>query len=269
MSKLLYAWKDTRDMRGLQGDKGDKGDTGLQGIKGDIGDTGLQGNKGDTGLQGNKGNTGDTGLQGNKGDTGDTGLQGIKGDTGDRGLQGIKGDNGLQGIPGDSSSNNISLATLLNIGIISPIQQIVFPDGNRVTLNTNVLQPISAWASSVSGPWVASNIFIKDDTWWMSEIDSGNDEWVAVDFGSKVLLSSIYCSAGSNHNGGSNKIQVSIDSSNWSDIHIIYESKWQINSNNQTYQNVISTSNAYQYARLISTVSSYCLYDFIQYYGIK
>ena len=104
---------------GAKGDKGDKGDAftyddftaeQLAALKGEKGDTGAPGAKGDTGEkgdpgakgeQGEKGETGPQGAQGPKGDKGDPGAQGEKGDKGDPGADGAKGDPGTPGAKGD------------------------------------------------------------------------------------------------------------------------------------------------------------------------
>lgn len=100
---------------GAKGDPGEKGDTGAkgeQGAKGDKGDpftyadftaaqlAALKGEKGDPGTKGDKGDPGPQGAQGPKGDKGDPGAQGEKGDKGDPGADGAKGEPGAKGDPG-------------------------------------------------------------------------------------------------------------------------------------------------------------------------
>ena len=99
--------------KGEQGAKGDKGDpftyadftaAQLAALKGDKGDPGAKGDPGPQGAQGpqgEKGETGPQGAQGPKGDKGDPGAQGEKGDKGDPGADGAKGDPGTPGAKGD------------------------------------------------------------------------------------------------------------------------------------------------------------------------
>lgn len=116
---------------GAKGDKGDpgaKGETGAKGDKGDKGDAftyddftaeqlaALKGEKGDPGAKGEQGAKGDKGdpftyadftaaqlaaLKGDKGDPGEKGDPGAKGDPGEKGGPGEKGDKGDPGAKGD------------------------------------------------------------------------------------------------------------------------------------------------------------------------
>lgn len=85
---------------GAKGDPGEKGDTGAKGEQGAKGDKGETGPQGAQGPQGEKGETGPQGAQGPKGDKGDPGAQGEKGDKGDPGADGAKGEPGAKGDPG-------------------------------------------------------------------------------------------------------------------------------------------------------------------------
>lgn len=86
---------------GAKGDKGDPGEKGEPGADGAMGEPGAKGDPGTPGAQGPQGEKGDPGPQGPKGDKGDPGAQGEKGDKGDPGADGAKGDPGTPGAKGD------------------------------------------------------------------------------------------------------------------------------------------------------------------------
>lgn len=103
-------------------------------------------------------------------------------------------------------------------------------------------------------------------------VDTSNPEWIRYDFGTPALISGIYASFGNGRNGAGNKIQGSSDASTWTDIHVVDAAKYVYNINGdsqQTYSNYINAPAAYRYIRLYSEPSPYCLYDFIQYIGVK
>jgi hypothetical protein len=130
------------------------------------------------------------------------------------------------------------------------------------------LEAATASTSSAQTPWESNNTLLLDEKWWMSAIDSGNAEWVEYDFNSKVLLSSVYASCTIGRNGTAVKIKASNNRSNWVDIHIFDTSKWITGSDKMTYQNSIIVNTVYQYVRFYSEPTSYCMYDYIKYFGI-
>lgn len=114
----LAALKGDKGDPGEKGDPGAKGDPGEKGDKGDKGDAftyddftaeqlaALKGEKGDKGDPGEKGATGDMGAKGDpgeKGDKGDPGAKGDPGEKGDKGDPGEKGETGAAGADGKSA----------------------------------------------------------------------------------------------------------------------------------------------------------------------
>jgi hypothetical protein len=246
-----------------QGSTGAQGATGAQGSQGNTGAQGSQGNTGAQGAQGEQGSQGNTGAQGAQGNTG---AQGAQGNTGAQGSQGNTGAQGATGPAGSSSSGSIS-STTIN-ACVMPLLKI----GSTI-INAIPLIPTTATASSTSSPHIASNALTREGNWWMSGVDTNNAEWICYDFVSPVLITAIYSSCGNGRYGGGNKIQGSSNNSSWTDLHSFDYSKMVYNINGdsqQVYRNAIDTSNtAYRYIRLYSTASPYCLYDFIQYLGIR
>jgi hypothetical protein len=241
--------------QGLQGPPGNDGEQGLQGIPGNDGEQGIQGPPGEQGIQGPPGNDGEQGPPGE---------QGIPGNDGDQGIQGIQG---IQGTAG--SFDNISV--IVNLNTMIPIIKTTVGE-NSYILNASLLTPVSTSSSSVTGAWNPVNALVRDASWWMSGTDTGNEEWIKYDFGTPVLITGIYASFGNGRNGASNKIQGSTNNSTWVDIHTVDASKFAYNLNGdgqQTYSNYINTDTTYRYIRLYSAASPYCLYDFIQYIGVK
>lgn len=201
------------------------------------------------------------GLPGNDGMDGADGAQGLPGN------DGADGADGAQGPPG--SFDNITVIT--NLNTMTPVLRAnVGPD--QYVINSSLLTPVATSSSSVTSPWNPDNALVLDGAWWMSGVDTGNEEWIKYDFGTPVLVTGIYASFGNGRNGAGNKIQGSTDDSVWVDIHTFDFSKFIYNANGnsqQTYNNYISSDAAYRYIRLYSAPSPYCLYDFIQYTGVK
>jgi hypothetical protein len=188
------------------------------------------------------------------------------GPQGKAGLTGIQGEIGPMGPQGEAST--ITIQTISNLGTFSPIIKAIASDGTSGILNALPLDIISASTSSSQTAWATNNTLTLDGTWWMSSIDSGNPEWVEYDFNSKVLLASVYASCTNGRNGNGVKIQASVDQSNWIDIHVFDSSKWIIGIDQMTYQNSIIVQSAYKYIRLYSDPTSYCMYDYIKYFGV-
>jgi len=234
---------------------------------------GKDGEPGPAGAQGEPGPAGAQGEPGPAGAQGEPGPAGAQGEPGPAGVQGEPGPAGVQGEPGPAGSNgsitNIEVVT--NLNTMSPILKVTVAGGDFV-INGLPLTPVSATASSVTGAWNPTEAMIKDGKWWMSGIDTNNQEWLRYDFGSSVVVTSVYASFGNGRRGANVKFQGSVDDSTWVDIHTMDASKIVYNANGdsqQTYCNAVTTLGSYRYIRLLSAASPYCLYDYIRYMGVQ
>ncbi len=130
-----------------------------------------------------------------------------------------------------------------------------------------VLAPNSVSASTVTQPWIASNVLVEDGRWWMSAVNSNSPEWLLFDFGAAVTLTFVVARCGLGRHGAGNRIQGSTDGRTWVDLHAFVATGWNYQSTGQTYTSAIQASGAYRYVRLYSDPSPYCLYDFVQFQG--
>lgn len=255
--------------KGDTGPTGANGNDGSQGPVGPVGADGVQGPTGPAGIEGSQGPTGSVGAQGPVGSTGANGAQGPTGPAGSNGT-GATGPTGPAG-PAGASGSFSSIEVVTNLNTITPVLRATV-GANSYIINATLLTPSSATASSNSPSWTADKALVKDSSWWMSAVDSGNPEWIRYDFGSPVLVTGVYASFGNGRNGAGNKIQGSTDGTTWVDIHTVDASKFIYNANGdnqQTYSNYINASATYRYIRYYSAPSPYCLYDYIQYSGLK
>lgn len=143
---------------GAQGEQGIQGTQGAQGVQGLPGQEGPMGQcsnnnpqcqRGATGAQGVQGIPGPTGTAGLPGLTGPQGLvgpQGQVGPQGEQGIQGIQGIQGVQGIPGVCNCLNLSLVTLVNLGVSGNTEL-----NGTVTVNGVMTCPGGAMDSSCFG----------------------------------------------------------------------------------------------------------------------
>lgn len=196
--------------------------------------------------------------------------QGPAGPQGEPGEQGPTGSQGEPGPPGPSGGLD-SMEVVTSLNTMMPVLKATVGSTSFV-LNARFLTPNSVTSSSITGSWNPENTLVRDGAWWMSGVDTGNPEWLQYDFGTPVLISSVYSSFGNGRHGSANKIQGSLDGSSWIDIHTVDASKfsYNLNGDGQTvYRNAIDSDTAYRYIRYYSGPSPYCLYDFIQYSGVQ
>lgn len=159
----------------------------------------------------------------------------------------------------------------MDLGTVLPVVRLT-ANAQSAVLNASVLTPTGALiASSQTGGWDPDNVLVKDGQWWMSGTDTGNPEWVEFDFGTPVLIASVYAACGNGRSGSANKLQASDNGSTWVDIHTFDASKrvYSATDGLQHYRNTVEVGQAYRYIRLYSGPSPYCLYDFVQFTGVQ
>lgn len=157
---------------------------------------------------------------------------------------------------------------LTNTGTVTPVVRVVGAPVSA-TLNAVPLTPVAASSSSTTSPWVATNAYAQDGKWWMSSVNSNSPEWIMYDFAAPVYIASVYAHCGLGRHGGGNLIQASTNGTNWVTIHAFVADNWTYQSTGQTYVSIITPPGAFRYVRLYSAPSPYCLYDRIQYTGVK
>lgn len=209
---------------GAKGDPGEKGDTGAkgeQGAKGDKGDpftyadftaaqlAALKGEKGDPGTKGDKGDPGPQGAQGPKGDKGDPGAQGEKGDKGDPGADGAKGEPGEKGETGAAGADGKSAYAAAQEGGFT---------GDEATFNAD-LAKVSDYKDAV---------LLKNNERVLPVVNSQ-----AYSCGEKFFLTD---------RDNKNKIFVSDDAENWTEVTLPDTGSWKFLYENNLFVAFDSTA---------------------------
>jgi len=180
---------------GVSGASGEDGSEGADGADGADGQDGADGEDGAGGLDGADGADGADGLDGTDGLTSlmrvtaeepsdtcpaggslvETGID----DDRDAVLEDAEIEtsalvcNGQDGADGEAPSNDESCF----VEHAAEVIRIVCADETRV-VDSHILMPVAASSSSISGGWTAGQAAASDQAGWMSEIDSGNPEWL-------------------------------------------------------------------------------------------
>lgn len=112
---------------GTPGATGVQGQAGVPGPPGEPGETGEQGPPGMAGPQGLAGAQGSSGVPGPPGDQGEQGSDGFPGLPGPQGARGLQGDRGMPGDHGAAGESGVVIAQTsgdINVGLLSPGQQL-------------------------------------------------------------------------------------------------------------------------------------------------
>lgn len=246
---------------GPTGPRGFQGFDGMPGLQGAVGPQGPEGPKGVMGSRGEMGPTGPRGYSGLDGDTGPQGIQGVTGPLGETGPQGLQGPTGHK--------PNVSIQIDTSLTKVPIIKFVV--DDDFVVINGTPQNPTAITASSFVQPWVPSNTLTADSQWWVSESDTGNPEWLTYDFGpNKIYLTSVYLLSGNGRGGTNIRLQGSNDENIWTELDPLSNTWRFINATSlmEYTGQITGITDTYRYIRLYSDPTSYCLYDYVQYYGI-
>ena len=215
--------------------------------------------------KGIKGDPGPAGPAGPAGPSGPSGPAGPAGPAGPSGPSGPSGPAGPAGPTGPIGTIDINLSYEDVNGAL--ITKISGSDGNSYIVNPPVLAPSIFSASTVSGSWNPENVDIIDNTWWMSHTDTGNEEWIKLDFGTEKRITYAKMITGLGRQGNP-RIEASNDDSTWTLITNISSSDWQLIDTKIHISKYISLTNSYRYYRVISSAVPYLLYDYIKLYGV-
>lgn len=148
------------------------------------------------------------------------------------------------------------------------------PSSIRVTCESGVrdvdvvqLTPVLASASSILDGSSPAQALWSDQAGWMSEIDSGNPEWLRYDFGAAVVLTRVRAYM---VDGVSPMIQGSNDGETWTDIQALGEGSTFAAGPWRLYASVdaaISTTSAYRYVRMYSEPTPFLYYAWLAFDG--
>jgi hypothetical protein len=205
------------------------------------------------------------------GPPGPAGPVGPSGPAGPGGPVGPAGPTGPAGPVGASCTVTTTYASATG----DPIVRLSCPGGTSAVLNTVPLTPTAATAGNFTAPHVPANAMTSDQAGWMSGIDSGNPEWLQLDFGAgrKVLVSGVRAYI-VNGRDGNPVFQGSNDGSSWTTLGTYNFAKFIFNGapwpGYGSYADVFSTpTNAgYRYVRAYSPGTVYMYYSWLQFDGI-
>ena len=264
--------------------RGSQGPQGIQGPMGPMGPSGLQGLQGPQGIQGP---AGPCGMHGKIGPTGPIGPSGPMGPQGPQGLPGPKGTKGDGGFfwKGEWSAESdyfpddvIEYKGTSYICIEENTNEtpgdfgswdILAKKGESTTLfgSFDLLNPVAVSTSTGNGGGPATT---PTRGVWVSDSNTGNEEWIQYDMGSEVLFTSMFCIF-SNGRDGTARIEVTNDETQWTIIHNFDSSKYNNSTtgNRKIYQANLLCSDPYRYIRLISKPTVYISYSYLQFFGVS
>jgi len=268
---------------GVDGEQGSDGSDGTDGADGEDGMVGSDGVDGADGADGADGLAGAEGLTsvmrvtadepsdtcpagGSLVETGidddrDTVLDDAEIDRSALVCNGQDGADGEDGASGDDSCFVEHAADVIRL---------VCPDHTRL-LESHMLMPAAATSSSITGGWSAGQAVASDQAGWMSELDSGNPEWLQYDFGTPVVLTRVHAYAVMGRAGTHPVIQGSNDGITWTELVAlgndgVGEAPWH---GYGSMSEPITSSTAYRYARLYSETAPFIYYSWLAFEGVN
>jgi hypothetical protein len=153
---------------------------------------------------------------------------------------------------------------------VDDVLQLACENGTH-ELETEALTPEVATASSVAGGWTPAHAAWEDQAGWMSEMNSGNPEWLQYDFGGPVVLTRVHAFAVNGRHGYRPMIQGSNDGTSWTDIHALGQegtgrAPW---TGYLEIDESISSATAFRYVRLYSQPMPFVYYAWLGFDGAK
>jgi hypothetical protein len=274
---------------GVSGANGEQGNDGADGTAGADGEDGMAGVDGVDGADGADGIDGADGLAGAEGLTSlmrvtadepsdtcpaggslvETGID----DDRDTVLDDAEIDrsalvcNGQDGADGEDAESDDDSCFVEHA---ADVIRLVCADHTRV-LDSHILMPQAATSSSITGGWSAGQAAASDQAGWMSELDSGNPEWLQYDFGTPMVLTQVHAYAVMGRHGVHPVIQGSNDGITWTELVALGNGAGPGAAPWHGYGSMsepIVTSTAYRYARLYSEPAPFIYYSWLAFEGV-
>eukprot|EP01084_Bolivina_argentea_P277055 472862_1 len=131
------------------------------------------------------------------------------------------------------------------------------------------LTPSAITSSSVQSPWQPDNVLLQDDNIWHSGINTGNQEWIQLEFAELVLPTDIFCEFANGRDGTNTVVQGNVDGeTDWETLLTLDSSKYSVNADNYAeYEDKVLATWGFKYIRVISDAVPYLNYRFIQLFG--
>lgn len=194
----------------------------------------------------------------------------LRGPAGEMGPPGIQGEPGPSGAgSGSSLTVNVSTAydTIIPVVLISTTNT---SPGRVVVSNSVPLTPVTMTARSTLSGNDPENVLTRGGDFWMTELDTGVDEWIQFDFAYPVLATGIYLVFALGRSGGFVVVQGSNNGTTWVDLHSVDAGQATTGPIGEQYlasfDNLVAT---YRYYRLNCGTSPYAMYYFIQLSGVQ
>lgn len=259
---------------GLTGPEGPMGPAGAASEAGPAGPTGAPGPAGEPGPMGPTGPAGADGPAGPMGLTGPAGATGTPGSMGPSGPSGPAGSMGPAGPVGPAGAS-CTVETIYASAAGNPIVRLSCTDGTSAVLNAVPLTPTVVTASSNTPGNFPTNAVSPDQPGWMSEVDTGNPEWLQFDFGAgrQVLVTGARAYI-VNGRSGNPDFQGSDDGSTWTTLSTYNPASFTFNgapwNGWGSYVDTIPapTNDGYRYLRIYSAGAPYLYYSWLQFDGI-
>lgn len=133
--------------------------------------------------------------------------------------------------------------------------------------NTNACPDVqSVEASSQTGNWNPDNLLnLAHGTYWMSEVNANQNEWVRFEFMEPTLVSSLKVRLNNGRQGSGPKIQGSQDGLSWDDLASVNSWQWPNDQENFRYGIIELDAPAYKFFRYHSGPTVYVLINHIKF----
>jgi hypothetical protein len=139
------------------------------------------------------------------------------------------------------------------------------PTGCVWIIYLNFQPEASVTGSSQTGSWNSKNILSTTvGTYWMSDVNSGNEEWVTIEYATPFIGRSVTIVLNNGRQGNNPKIQGSTDGVNWINLGNFNAYDYPNDSRNFRHINfMLDNTNEYKYYRYHSGSTVYVLIEYM------